>query len=136
MPEGSVRPELVELTREVFDAADRGDVDGALASFAADAVWESQVLERSFEGVPAIKAFMERWLAAYAAFDVQAEDIEDLGGEVALCVFRNRPTDRIREPSLRFALVVVWAEGLVRRVIGSEDVPAARAIARALAAQA
>jgi len=135
MSKESPSPDLVELTQEVFDAVDRQDFDGALSRFALDAVWESEGLEASFKGVEAIREFMLRWSAAYAAFELQAEDIHALGGDVVLCVFMNRPTGGVSEPSLRFALVIVWTEGLVRRVIGTEDVAGARATADNLAAE-
>ncbi len=121
MPELPTSPNLVELTQRVFDAVDRRAFTEALVPFAKDAVWESEVLETSFEGVPAIKDLMEHWSAAYAAFEIKAEDIHDFGQGVVLCVFMNRPTEGVGEPSLRFALVIVWTDGAIRRVIATED---------------
>ncbi len=138
MAEESTTPDLVEPTRRVFDAVDRGDFGDALASFAPGAVWASQVLDASFEGVPAIRGFIERWSDVYEAFDVQAEDILELGNGVVLCVFMNadRHEDGVSEPALRFALVIVWSEGAIRRVTGYEDIDEARAAAERLAAAA
>jgi ketosteroid isomerase-like protein len=131
--EESTSADLVELTQRVFDAADRRDFDAAMSLLAPDAVWESEVLETSFDGLAAIREFLEHWSAAYDAFAVQTEHIHDVGSGVVLCVFMNRPLDGVSEPSLRFALVVVWADGVVRRVIGSEDIDGARAAAERLA---
>jgi ketosteroid isomerase-like protein len=125
--------DLVELTQSVFDVADRGDFDAAMIRFAPDAVWESEVLEASFSGTAAIREFLERWSAAYDAFEVRTEDIHDFGNGIVLCVFMNRPRDGVGEPSLRFALVSVWAGGVVRRVMGSEDIARARSAAERLA---
>jgi hypothetical protein len=133
MAEESTVPDLVELTQGVFDAADRRDFDAAVVPFAGDAVWESEVLETSFNGIAAIREFLERWSAAYDAFEVRTEDIHCFGNGVVLCVFMNRPLDDVGEPSLRFALVSVWADGVIRRVIGSEDIAGARAAAERLA---
>ncbi len=133
MPEEPPPADLVALTQSVFDAMDRRDFDEALTPFAPDAIWESEVLETSFEGVAAIREFVANWSAAYDAFEVQAEDIHDFGQGVVLCAFINRPTARVREPSLGFALVVVWTDGLIRRVIGSEDTAGARVAAERLA---
>jgi len=130
-------PDLVELTRHVFDAADRRDFDAVGAAFAPDAVWESHVIEATFEGRAAIREFFERWWAAYDAFDVQAEDISEFGNGVVLCVFHNdsRAPDGEREPGLRFAMVILWSDGVVARVIGEEDIDAARTAAERLAAE-
>jgi ketosteroid isomerase-like protein len=135
MADEAATPDLVELTRRVFEAADRRDFDAVLASFAPDAVWDSQVLETSFAGVAAIRGFLERWSAAYDRFEVRAEDIVDFGHGVVLCVFMNKTpaAGGEGEPSLRFALVIVWADGVVMRVIGSEHLDEARAAAERLA---
>jgi len=135
MSEQASTPDLTELTQRIFDAVDRGDLDSALVAFAPDAVWDSQVLGASFEGHEAIRAFLERWTEVYEAFEVQTQDISDLGGGVVLCVFmnRSRPTEEAGEPSLRFAMVVVFVDGLVWRVKGSEDIGEARAEAERLA---
>jgi len=131
MPAEPATPSLVELTRQVFDAADRGDFDAVISRFAPDAVWDSHVIDARFEGVAEIRAFFERWFAAYDAFDVRAEDILDLGSGVVVCVFMNesRPSEQEREPGLWFALVILWSGELVERVIGEEDLAAARATA-------
>ncbi len=133
MSEEPTAPDLVELTQSVFDALDRRDFDDALVLFARDAVWESEVLETSFKGVAAIREFVAHWFSAYDSFEVQAEDIHDCGHGVVLCVFMNRASDGVGEPNLRFALVVVWTDGVVGRVIGTEDIAGARATAKRLA---
>jgi SnoaL-like domain len=133
MSEESTTPDLVELAQRIFDDADRRDFDGAMIPFAPDAVWESEVLETSFRGISAIREFLEHWSDAYDKFEVQTEDIEDLGNGIVLCVFMNRPLDAVGETTLRFALVSVWANGVLRRVIGSEDIDEARAAAERLA---
>jgi hypothetical protein len=135
MPDESRVTELAVLTQSVFDAVDRRDFDAALSRFAIDAVWESEVLEASFEGPATIRAFMARWSAAYAAFELQAEDIHDFGAGIVLCVFMNRPRHDLSEPNLRFALIIEWHEGLVRRVVGSEDIAGAHATAERLAGE-
>ncbi len=135
MPEEPATPDLVELTQRAFDAVDRRDFDVALSLFAPDAVWASEVLETNFEGAPEIREFLERWSSAYEAFDVQAESIIDFGSGVVLCSLTNtRPAiDGVSEPGLRFALVIVWAEGVIRSVRGDEDLDEARAAAERLA---
>lgn len=128
-------PDPVALTRRVFAALTRRDFGEAIRSFDADAIWRSEVLEATFDGAPAIRAFLERWSGAYATFEIRAEEIRDLGGGVVVCVFANQglPTDGVREPRLRFALVIAWVDGMVRSVVGYDDVDAARAAAENLA---
>ena len=137
MAEESEPADLVELTRQVFEAIDRRDFEVALEHFAPDAVWQSEVLETSFEGVAAIREFLERWSAVYEAFEVRTEDILDVGYGVVLCVFmnRSRPVEGLGEPRLRFALVIAWNQGVVERVVGHEDIDAARSTAARLAAE-
>jgi len=134
MPGVYSSPDLAQLTRRAFDAVDRRDFDTALENFAADAVWESEVLETSFEGVGEIRTFLERWSLAYDAFEVQEQDISEFGGGVVLCEFVNRGGPDELEPPLLFALVIVWRDGEIATVIGSEDVAHARAAAERLAA--
>jgi ketosteroid isomerase-like protein len=136
MSEHPAAPDLATLTRQVFDAVDRHDFDAALGFFAPDAIWESNVVEARFEGLAAIRDFLERWRGAYEAFELQTEDIREFGNGVVLCVFmnRSRPSeDEESEPSLRFAMAIVWTEGLVSSVTGSEDIDEARATAERLA---
>jgi ketosteroid isomerase-like protein len=128
--------ELAGLTGRVFDALAGRDFDAALEFFHPDSVWESEVLEIRFEGLPAIRDFLERWSAAYASFVIRAEDVRHVGNGIVLCVFTNESplTGDEREPRLRFALVITWAGGLVRRVVGYEDIDRASASAERTAA--
>jgi len=49
MSQKSTTPDLVELTRRSFAAANRRDWDGVMGFFARHAVWEAQELP-AFEG--------------------------------------------------------------------------------------
>ena len=59
MAEDSTTPDLVELTRRMFDAANRRDLDVTQKFFAPDAFWETVSLGTSFEGAAAIRDFLE-----------------------------------------------------------------------------
>ncbi len=135
MSEESTAPDPVELTRRAVDAVVRRDFDGAVSLFAPDAVWISEVLETNFDGAAEIRVFLERWASAYEGFDVQAESIVEVGNGVVLCLLTNTrpPVDGVSEPGLRFALVLVWAEGLIQTATGNEDLDKARAAAERLA---
>jgi len=61
MPEESTTPDLVELTRRNFEAANRRDFDAVLSFFAPDAVWDaslSGVGIGTFEGSAAVRNLM------------------------------------------------------------------------------
>ena len=68
MPEESTTPDLVERMRLMLQAADRADWDGTLRFVAPEAVWEANPLglpRPSFDGVAAIRAFLEDWSGPY-----------------------------------------------------------------------
>ena len=89
MHEESATPELVELTRLGFDALNRRDVDGLLSNWAPDAVWDLNAWGiGTFEGVAAIRGFVEDWLGNYEDYLAEAEEIVDLGGGVVFVAYR------------------------------------------------
>jgi ketosteroid isomerase-like protein len=63
MPEESTTPDLVELTRQAFDAANRGELDAMMSFLAPHAVFEATALGVSFEGVAAVRGVIEDWRA-------------------------------------------------------------------------
>ena len=93
----STTPDLVELMRDAFEAVNRGDLDAAMEFFAPDAAWEVVSLGTSFEGVPAIRGFCEDWLGPYEDYELQPDEILDLGGGVVFVVtrFTARPVGRM-----------------------------------------
>src|SRR5437660_9723007 len=81
-------PDLAELTRRFFEAANRRDLDAAQGFYAANAVWETASLGTSFEGVAAIRGCYEDWLGAYEEYAMEPEEILDLGNGVVFVVVR------------------------------------------------
>jgi hypothetical protein len=65
MPNEPSAPDLVELVRGLLEAANLRDFDEVLSFYAPDAVWEAVSLGTRFEGVPAIRGFLEDWLGSY-----------------------------------------------------------------------
>ena len=88
MTEESTTPDLVELMRGLVDALDRCDVDMVVSFLAPDAVLEAVV--GRFEGVAAIRGFIEDWLANYEGFAVTLEEVRDLGNGVTFAVLRQQ----------------------------------------------
>ena len=86
MSEDSTTPDLVELTRCAFEAANRRDFDVLMSFFAPDAVWEGAGLGTTFEGLAAIRGFWEDWFASYGELGIEQEEILDLGNGVVFAV--------------------------------------------------
>jgi ketosteroid isomerase-like protein len=137
MPEESTTPDLVDLTCRVVESASRRDLDAIMRSFAPDAVWEAVSLGTSFEGVAAIRGFLEDWLGAYDEYEIEPEEILDLGDGVVFVGTRltGRPVGSAGSALMRRRpLVFIWVEGLVARVTSpSSDIDEARAAAERLA---
>jgi ketosteroid isomerase-like protein len=137
MPEEATTPDLVELGRGLFEAANRRDFDVILLRYAPDAVWDMNPLGGlgSFEGHVAIRGFWEDWFASYEDLEIEPEEILDLGNGIGFTVVMQtaRPVGSSGEVRLRYALVSVWAEGLIERLTNYTDIDEARAAAERLA---
>jgi SnoaL-like protein len=106
-----------------------------MSYFAPDAVWEVVALGTRLDGAGAIRGVLEDWRASYEQFEIELEEIRDLGNGVGLTVMAQAGrlaggTGRVR---YRFAQVTTWAEGVAIRVSGSPDIDDARAAAERLA---
>ena len=137
MSEQPRTPDLVDLTRRLVESASRRDLDAIMRSFARDAVWEAVSLGTSFEGVAAIGGFLEDWLGAYDEYEIEPEEILDLGNGVAFVVIRltARPVGSAGSALVRRRpLAFVWGEGMVARVTAYADsIEEGRAAAEQLA---
>jgi len=133
MPEESTTPDLVERARLAIDAIGGRDLDAAVSFYAPHAVVEAVV--GRFEGLPAIRGFLDDWLASYEEFEAEAEEVVALGNGVTFGVFRlrGRLVGSSGQVELRFALAAEWADGVMERVITSPDIDAGRAAAKRLA---
>jgi ketosteroid isomerase-like protein len=130
-------PDLVELAREAFEAADRRDFDAFVSIYAPDAVLESMGMATSFEGVAAIRGFFEDFTSAYEEYGVEPEEIRDLGNGVVFSVIvqQGRLVGSSAQVQMRFASVGVFAAGVLVRHTLYTDVDEARAAAERLAAE-
>jgi ketosteroid isomerase-like protein len=137
VPEEPTTPDLVECVRRTFEAANRRDLDAAMRFFAADGVWEAVSLGTSFQGVAAIRGFLEDWLGSYENYETEPEEILDLGNGVVFALLRltghphGSPASALTR---RRPLVFTWVGGLVTHVTApSSDIDEARAAAERLA---
>jgi ketosteroid isomerase-like protein len=129
----STTPDLVGRVRGLVGALDRCDVDTFVSFQAPDAVLEAAV--GRFEGVAAIRGFIEDWLANYEEFAVTLEEVRDLGNGLTFSVIRQqgRLVGSSSHVQLRHAAVDVWVDGVIARAITGPDIDEARAAAERLA---
>jgi uncharacterized protein (TIGR02246 family) len=82
MSEESTTPDLVELFRRSVEAVNRRDFDAVMSFYAPDSVFEAVTGLGTHEGTAAIRAFFEDWIGAYEKFEVELEEVWDLGNGV------------------------------------------------------
>jgi ketosteroid isomerase-like protein len=136
MPDESTTADLVERYRDSLEAANRRDFDAMTRFWAPEAVWDtSPAGVGKFEGLAAFRGFFEDWVSSYQEFEVEAEEVHDLGNGItfAILVQRGRPVGSRGEVRVRSATVGEWTDGLVVRVTNYPDVDEARAAATRLA---
>jgi ketosteroid isomerase-like protein len=136
MSDESTTRDLVELTRRTFDAYNRRDFNAITRFVAPDAVYEAASLGTSFEGVAAIRGFLEDWLGGYEEFEMEPEEILDLGNRVGFVVTRltGRPVGSDSTLTRRRPLGFMWVDGFVVRVTAYADsIDEGRAAAERLA---
>ena len=138
MPEEATTPDLIELTRLAFEAANRRDLDAVISFYAPDAVFEGRLGGDTFEGRVAIRSFLEDWFGAYEELELKLEDARDLGsGVVFAVVFQEGvPAGSAVHGRVwqREGWVFLWERGLIaRHAVLDTDIDEARAAAEALA---
>lgn len=136
MTEESTTPDLVELTRRSLDAAKHRDFDAMLSFWGSDPVWDVSPMGLGiYEGAVAIRGFFEDWIGAYEEWDIEPEEVLDLGNGVVLAVFLQnaRPVGSNGRVRLRYAAVSVWREGVTVRTTNYSDIDETRAAAERLA---
>ena len=110
MPEESTTPDLVELVGQSVEAGSRRDMDGIMAWYAADAVWDMSPLGMgTFTGRTAARGFFEDWFASYEEWDLQAVEVQHLGNGVTFGVLvqKGRPVGSSGEVRLHYATVIM-----------------------------
>ncbi|HME05352.1 MAG TPA: nuclear transport factor 2 family protein [Solirubrobacteraceae bacterium] len=136
MADEATTPDLAERWREAFEVSgNQRNLDAVTSFYAADAVWEVVGLGISLEGLVAIRGFMDDWMGAYEEFEIDVEEILDLGNGVTFGVFiqEGRPTGSKGRVRYRFAQVNTWIDGMIVQSTGYNDIDEARAAAECLA---
>src|SRR5271165_1577545 len=96
MPEESTTPDPVELVRQAFDSGNRHDVDAIMGFHTSDAVWDlSDQGLGTFEGVAAIRGWVEEWFGVWADLRLDVLDVVELGNGVVFS--RVREAGRLKD---------------------------------------
>ena len=136
MVEESTTPDLVELSRQAFEAVIRREFDAVEGFYAPDAMLRGAEVG-TFEGREAIRGLFEDMLSPYEEFHGEIEEIVSLGNGVVFVVptANGRPVGSSGDVRLRYATVVTWTEGLIEQQTNYVDIHEARAAAERLAGE-
>jgi hypothetical protein len=136
MSEESTTPDLVELTRQTFDAVNRRDIDAVMSRFPVDGVYDTLPAGLMvYEGPAAIRGFIVEWWDAFAELALEPEEVLDLGHGIVLMVVCQsaRPANSTSPVQRHEAYVLEWVENMVRRTTVYTDIDEACAAAERLA---
>ncbi|HME05084.1 MAG TPA: nuclear transport factor 2 family protein [Solirubrobacteraceae bacterium] len=136
MPEESTTPDPVELVRQAFDSGNRHDVDAIMGFHASDAVWDlSDQGLGTFEGVAAIRGWVEDWFGVWADLHLDVQEMLDLGHGVVLSRVREdgRLADGGGHVEQQRGWVVLAGQGKIARIAIYLGIDEARAAAERLA---
>jgi ketosteroid isomerase-like protein len=135
MSEEATTLDVVELVRDLYEAADRRDFDAAMSFVAPDAVLEARTLAERFEGRAAIRGFFADFRSMFETYEAKPDEILDLGHGVVFVA--NRLTARLpgshAELRMRDGHVYEWEERMIVRITLDTDIDEARAAAERLA---
>jgi ketosteroid isomerase-like protein len=136
MSNESTTPDLVERWERTAEAYARRDFHTMMRFFAPDAVWDaSSAGVGSFEGLAAIRSFLEDWIGAYEEYEYRQEKSRDLGNGVWFFVasLGGRLAGSAGRVQERWSYTVTWADGMVTHAVVRPDIDEARAAAERLA---
>jgi ketosteroid isomerase-like protein len=136
MSEESTTPDVVELTRQSAEALDRGDLDATMSSYAPDVVFDlSEVGLGTFEGLEAIRGFLEDWRGSFDEISADFEEVLGFGHGVVLTIWseQGRPRGSDGRVEQRRAMVTTWVGGRIKQFKAYADPDEARAAAERLA---
>jgi ketosteroid isomerase-like protein len=136
MPDESATPDLKEGLRLWVGAINRREIDALMSFFAPDAVWEGLGAgDERLRGLTAIRGMLEDWLRPYEEYEMEVEELMDLGNGVvfSVAVNKGRPINSSAFVQWRQGSVLLMDGDLIGRIISYRDVDEARAAAERLA---
>jgi len=124
---------MAQRVRLLIEAMNRRDFDAVEGFYAPDAVLRGEA--GTFEGAAAIRGLFEDMLRPYEDFQVEVEEIIDLGNGVgfAVIVVTGRPVGSSGEVRFRYAVVAIWTKGVIKQDMRTMSIDEARAAAERLA---
>ena len=137
MSQESTTPDLADLVRAAFEAADRGDWDAAISPYAPDVLWETGDGITDVAGASAVRRLWEEYAGMFEDYTTTVETVLDLGNGVVYAVFHQegRLAGSTGVVTERAAHIYEWVDGTIARVIVRWDIDEARAAAERLAAE-
>jgi ketosteroid isomerase-like protein len=132
MSQESTTPDLVELARFTFEAANRRDFDAILGIYAPNAVWLGTV-----DDAVGVAAIRDLWVSYYSAFEelrLIVDEVVDFSNGVVLAAHRH--VGRLvggLALSERRVFVYKFVDGRIVQVNDFADIDEARAAAERLA---
>jgi ketosteroid isomerase-like protein len=135
MADESAAHALVDLTRQLVEAFDRGDLDAIERLGADDAVLHATALGVRFEGVRAIRAFIEDWFGSFADLAFELREVHRCAAGVVLVLIdqSGRPVGTLGSIQQVEAWVIEWGAGQITQLASYLDIAEARAAAERLA---
>ena len=119
MAEESTTPDPMELVSSTVEAANRPDVDGLMAFYAPDALFDgTRTVGGPWRGRAAIRGLVEDWRDAYEELERAAEEPVDLGSGVVFAVVSQKgsPVGVAGYLTQREGWVWVWVDDLIASV--------------------
>ena len=138
MPDESMTPDLVELTRLSFQPAKSRNFGAMMAFWADNPVWDLSPMGLGvYRGTTAVRSFFEDWISSYEQFEAEVEECLDLGNGVVLSVIVQTASlaGSSGEVMIRYASIAVWENSLIVSVTNHPDIDEARAAAERLAGE-
>lgn len=125
-------PDLVELTRSFYASLNGRDFDAVMGMFGPASVWDvSRWGLGTHGGLRAIRQFPEDWFGSVDEYEVQVEEMHDLGNGIVLVVVshvghraRSRGALQVRSAS-----IFVWTESTIALLTVYPDIDEARVAA-------
>ena len=91
----------------------------------------------TFRGRAPVRGLLEDWNGPYEQWEIELEELLDMGNGVVFTVAmeRGKPAGSTGRVQLRYAAVMVFAEGMIARATTFPDIDKARAAAERLAGE-
>jgi ketosteroid isomerase-like protein len=119
-----VATENVEIVRQVYEAAARGDREAVFALYDRDIEWDASRTERGavtgrvVQGHEALLRWLREWYEAWGSVDDELEQLVDANEETVVSIMTQRGRGRSSGVEVADRLGAVWTirEGKVVRV--------------------